>query len=325
MPQDSHDGLVALITPLFNDYTTGLKETGEVVRENKGYRIGDVPSNIPIIANPEMRKEILNQNLIFNSLQTRGMREKKLVFGIESYQPTREGWHGFIDLIELRRRERAEDKNPLQEGTFRTDYLFNSPVESGGPEIYVEMEEWEAVGKGKFSEIDIPRIHLYDALRGDHPEPGSPYTIFVFDRDKPKITPFNPTTRRNPVETYDTFMRNDLMVLVTGGPGPREELGKTFLSEENGGEGLASINYRDYLSFLAPTSRDLEDFWQKPIGYTVNLGTGRKGIIGFNSGRFLMINDEFYKKFNRHAAELRSANEENRYTESTYEPQKYAA
>ena len=63
MPQDSHDGLVALITPLFNDYTTGLKETGEVVRENKGYRIGDVHSNIPIIANPEMRKEILNRIL----------------------------------------------------------------------------------------------------------------------------------------------------------------------------------------------------------------------------------------------------------------------
>ena len=155
MTRDSHEGLVAIITPLFNDYTTGLKETGEVVRENKGYRIGDVPSNIPIIANPEMRKEILNQNLIFNSLQTRGMREKKLVFGIESYQPTREGWHGFIDLIELRRRERAEDKNPFQKGTFRTDYLFNSPVESGRPEIYVEMEEWEAVGKGKFSGIDI--------------------------------------------------------------------------------------------------------------------------------------------------------------------------
>lgn len=97
-------------------------------------------------------------------------------------------------------------------------------------------DEWVAVGKGNYDGQNVARVHLEDVKKGNVPAAGTPYTVFTrLDKDKSNINGSGQLS-------YDAFMKDDRVLMITGSLDAREALAKMlFGKKEEGGEGWSNI------------------------------------------------------------------------------------
>ncbi len=194
------------------DQTGYVKARNQVERLSRknGLRVADMPMVIQAMTtHPEVREAIRPVWIDTITGEYHGLRD-----GDRSY----EAWHSAGSLATAKGLEKLFSK--------AGDYAF----------MPISVNEWVAVGKGSYNGQTVARVHLEDARKGNVPAPGTPYTIFVrLDKDSPKI---NGRGRLD----YDTFMQDDRVLMITGGPESREALAKMlFGKKKEGGEGWSNV------------------------------------------------------------------------------------
>ena len=154
--------------------------------------------------------------------------------------------------------------------------------------MLIPDDEWVAVEKGQYAGKEIVRVHLEDARKGKVPIPGTPYCISArLDKDKFVINPAGQLG-------YDSFMKDDRVLMIAGSPDCREALAKMlFGKKETGGEGWTvvgsyhRINDVDFnnkqpkgrLAYLSNYSNGLDGNRNSDIfGRFVGVGAG--GAVG---------------------------------------------
>ena len=182
----------------------------ETLSTDHSLRVADMPLGITALTqNPKIRAAIRPNLLDTITGEYHGQRN-----GQRSY----ETWHSTGSLATSEGLARAFPK--------QDDYGF----------MLISPEEWNAIGKGAYQGTSVQRVHLEEARNGDVPKAGTPYTIFtLLDTDRPGI---NESTQLS----YDQFMKDDRVLMITGSPEYREALAKMFFGEkEDGGEGWTSV------------------------------------------------------------------------------------
>ena len=141
-------------------------------------------------------------------------------------------------------------------------------------------DEWIKVGKGQYDGKKIVRVHLEDARKGKVPTPGTPYCISVrLDKDN---TTINPRKRLY----YDSFMRDDRVLMIAGSPDCREALAKIlFGKKEEDDKGWTTVGSYHRINDV--------DSSKKPKGRLACLNSDNDGLDGDHSadvnGRFVGI------------------------------------
>src|SRR3989344_3293643 len=200
--------LLAVVT----DQTGYIKarNQAEKLSQEHGLTVADMPMVIQAMTtHPEVREAIRSVWIDTITGEYHGQRD-----GYSSY----ETWHSAGSLATAKGLEKA----------FSTagDYEF----------MQIADDEWVAVGKGNYNGQDVARIHLDDVKKGSVPTAGTPYTVFTrLDKDKANINGSGQLT-------YDTFMSDDRVLMITGSPQSREALAEMlFGRKEDGGEGWSNI------------------------------------------------------------------------------------
>ena len=188
-------------------YVKARKEADKLASEY-GLRVADMPMAIQAMANhPEVREAIRPAWIDTITGEYHGQRD-----GDRSY----ETWHSAGSLATAKGLEEAFSK--------AGDYAF----------MQIADDEWVAVGKGNYNGQTVARIHLDDIKKGSVPTAGNPYTVFT-RLDKANINGSGQLT-------YDAFMSDDLVLMISGSPDNREALAKMlFGRKEDGGEGWSNI------------------------------------------------------------------------------------
>ena len=144
----------------------------------------------------------------------------------------------------------------------------------------ISAKEWTAVSKGSFDGKTVARLHLSDIKKGNVPSAGTPYSVFVnLDKDKSTI---NPAGQLN----YETFMKDDRVLMITGSMPNREALAKMLFGKESeGGENRSSIGSYHRINEVA--------FDEEARGRLVYLDGGGGGLGGdygiYYGGRFVGV------------------------------------
>src|SRR3989344_7093475 len=190
-------------------YVKARKEADKLASEH-GLRVADMPMTIQAMANhPEVREAIRPAWIDTITGEYHGQRD-----GDRSY----ETWHSVGSLATAKGLEKLFSK--------AGEYAF----------MQIADDEWGAVGKGNYNGQNVARIHLDDVKKGSVPAAGTPYTVFTrLDKDKANINGSGQLT-------YDTFMSDDRVLMITGSPQSREALATMlFGRKEDGGEGWSNI------------------------------------------------------------------------------------
>ncbi|MCF7798988.1 hypothetical protein K9M74_03725 [Candidatus Woesearchaeota archaeon] len=237
-------------------YLKARKEVEKLSQEHD-LNVADMPMAIQAMANnPEIRKAVRPKYLDAITGEYHGQRD-----GEKSY----ETWHSVGSLSTVKGLEEAFKNR-------RGDYGF----------MTIDNNEWITVGDGKYLGQDVARVHLDDAKKGDVPTAGTPYTIFVrLDKD-------NPTIGESGQLSYDSFMADDRVLMLTGSPENRESVAKMlFGAEKDGGEGWSSVG-----SYHRMNDADFDTTARGRLVFLSYDGSGFGGNSDFSdNGRFLGVGD----------------------------------
>ena len=245
----------AVVTSDSQRYLAARKEVEELTQEHD-LTVADMPMAIQAMTNnSEVRGAVRPKWIDTITGEYHGQRN-----GDRSY----ETWHSVGSLATLKGLSKA----------------FKNVGNYGFMEI--EPNEWASIGDGRYVGQDVARVHIEDLRKGKNlPVTGTPYTTFILlDKDKPTISGSSQLD-------YDTFMKDDRVLMVAGSPDNREALAKMlFGAKEDGGEGYSSIgNYHRMNDVSFDASR----------GRLVYLNNYNNGLNGDNnisiSGRFLGVSD----------------------------------
>ncbi|MCK4670497.1 MAG: hypothetical protein KAT43_04800 [Nanoarchaeota archaeon] len=247
-------------------YIPARKKIEELAQEYY-LRVADLPMTIHAINNNcEIREALRRKWLDTITGEYHGLRD-----GDRSY----EIWHSVGSLSTLNGLEQAFS---IAEG-----YGF----------MKIGNNEWDAIGKGTFNRRVVPRVHLEDVKKGNVPNIGTPYTVFVrLDKDSPIIYDTSPDHDYDQIG-YTRFMRDDRILMLAGSPDNREALAKLlFGARKDGGDGWDSvysyhrINEVDFHSIARGRLVGLYRFFDCGIG----------GNTLDDSGCFFAVNRVMYEK-----------------------------
>ncbi len=138
--------------------------------------------------------------------------------------------------------------------------------------------EWSSAQKGFSNGRIVVRVHLNDIRKDDVPEPSVPYTVYVnLDKDELNIG-------RSGQLSYDSFMRDDRVLMLAGSSKNRELLaGLFFRKKEDGGLGCGSVGSYHRIRVIP--------FEERAKGRLTYLYMNDKGLGGvsriINDGLFL--------------------------------------
>lgn len=257
MPQiiQTKSPVLAVVTDS-TGYLKARKQAEELVKQHN-VTIADMPLAIhAMTTQADIREAIRPKYLDTITAEVHGLRDGK-----KSY----EAWHSVGSLATFKGLEDAFKNR-------REDYGF----------MTLNTNEWATVGEGKYNGKHIARIHLSDVQKGNVPKPRTPYTVFVYmDKDKPTINPSGPLT-------YDQFMKDDRVLMITGSPDSREALAKMlFGAKKDGGEGWETIGSYHRINDVG--------FNEQARGRLVYLYYNSDGLDGSRNiiyiGRFLGVSD----------------------------------
>lgn len=244
--------ILAVISDQMN-YVKARNQIEELVQEHN-LTVADMPMAIRAIVNqPEVREAIRPTWIDTITGEYHGQRQ-----GSRSY----EAWHSAGSLTTAKGLEKAASN--------AEQYAF----------MPISNDEWIAVGKGNYNGQNITRVHLEDTKKGNVPTAGTPHTIFtLLDKDKPTIN------GRGHLD-YDTFMKDDRVLMIAGSPDNREALAKMiFGKKENGGEGWSNIGSYHRINDTG--------FDKEAKGRLVYLGSINNGLDGddsiYDNGRFFGV------------------------------------
>ncbi|HLC46467.1 MAG TPA: hypothetical protein VJI75_01875 [Candidatus Nanoarchaeia archaeon] len=234
-------------------YVDARFQAEQLVKEH-GLTLADMPLLIQSMNNqPKIRKAVRPVWVDTLTGEYHGQRE-----GDRSY----EAWHSVGSLATAEGLKRAFSKIG--------EYGF----------MPIPGAEWIAVGEGKFDGKNVVRVHFEDVKKGNVPIPGTPYCISVrLDKD-------NPTIHLRGQLDYDSFMRDDRVLMIAGSPDCREALAKIlFGKKENGDEGWTSVGSYHRINDV--------DFSKKPKGCLAYLSGNYYGLNGYSNanydGRFVGV------------------------------------
>jgi len=233
------------------------RKQAEELSQKHNLTVADMPLAIhAMTTQADIREAVRPKYLDAITAEVQGLRD-----GEKSY----EAWHSTGSLATLKGLENAFKNH-------RGDYGF----------MTLDTNEWSTVGDGKYNGKNVARIHLSDAQKGDVPKPGTPYTVFVYmDKDKPTINSSGQLT-------YDQFMKDDRVLMITGSPDSREALAKMlFGAKKDGGEGRETIGSYHRINDVG--------FNEQTRGRLVYLDSNNFGLDGSSvidsDGRFLGVSD----------------------------------
>ena len=276
--------LVAIVTDSKSDHHARGSEQADALAKKHDLYIADLHTAIPAIADyPDIRKAVRKGHLTTTTGEYHGRRDAGFLSSKKFW--SYEAGHGVGSLFT---RKGVDDA--IREGRYvRMDYVRAYEKDPGLKNIFtflISPTEWAAIGRGQYKGQEIPRFHIYDIKRGDLPETGKPYTIYM-DAEDLQEDAF--TASRDDLD-YDAFMRDDRILMLAGDLEKRETLAKMlFGAEKDGGEGLKSIRNwnRAGTAFLSEEGSG--------EGYLLRLGIGNRGLEPsdrYGRGRFLEVSKE---------------------------------
>ena len=286
MAEELRKTQVALVTPFLPDYWSGLRQSMIATGRYDGtIHVASMPEAILAMATYKAVQEAARSaNLNTSTIEFRGVRYRRGLLDLDLPEASYEVLHGINLPYPHKEVERFRDHFMEALGDqidgyidglcgidgYIWDYLGNAGIYAGG------------------SIDSFLRLPLEEIKKGNAPEPGTFYSIYVLDRARPSVSP--PGSRLD----YDGFMRDDRMLMLAGSCEERELLAiMLFGAEKDGGEGLPYV-YNRYQ--IGDVGRDLyaitrQDF---PMGNASYLRTGNGGLDGgFPPGQFMLVGETY--------------------------------
>lgn len=121
-------------------------------------------------------------------------------------------------------------------GPFSTGKDIERSLGNGPVRRYMKVgpSAWADLGRGKYLEEDITRIHLEDVKRGDVPV-NAPYTVFARENE---VNDLPPIMKERDVfvsgYNYDGFIKSDYALMTAGSPENVETLAQIYFQNSDG-------------------------------------------------------------------------------------------
>lgn len=250
----------------------------EQISQKKNLRVVDMPTAIHLMTNyPEIREVIEPFSLNTLTSECYGKRKENNVYEVWHGVGSLTTQEGLNKLLVSLRPSTLEDQ---------INKLLDKPMKKCGL-MEIDRKEWNDVGNKTYLGQDIVRVHLNNLRKGDVPEIGTPYIIFVnLDKNKYNI-------KKKGDLTYDDFMTDDSILMITGSSENRKSLGEMlFGKDKNKSRGM------DYIYNNNRIDRVIID--KKAKGSLISLQGMNRGFNGEidedYSGRFLAISKKFFDK-----------------------------
>ena len=287
---------VALVTPVYPDYLSGLSKAMDFITSYGGtYRIADLPTSLQLIAAiPEVKARVEEGgNVHTRTSQFLGKRYVTTPSGIDE-KVSFEVVHGlgFAPATDDLENYESYLRNSIQDPGMKS-YLKDV--------ILIDDNLWDSLAGMAFYHNDVETnrdisnivlTSLEEIKRGNLPEPGTLYSIIAHDKDS---SPF--ISQPGSWLDYDTFMRDDRMLMLAGSLENRELLAQIYFSPKDDGGWGNNIVYNDYRIGRIGANPDTFDRLDCSIAQSVTLGEQERGIGGgFGAGRFVLVHDNFYNK-----------------------------